>query len=85
MSVSILAVLALLTVVSVGAELYCKEPVAPNYGYIVSTGQKHNYNVGDIIIFKCNRGYEMVGSSNGHWSSQPPVCVDEHYYYDNED
>lgn len=81
MSVRILAVLALLAV-SVGAKLHCQKPRAPLYGYI-NGGQKHSYIVGNIIIIKCNRGYQLVGNSalkclsrgsRAYWNYRVPIC-----------
>ena len=39
-----------------------------------------SYDHGDVITFKCNYGYDLIGSkqrrctATGHWSGEQAVC-----------
>ncbi|XP_049884615.1 locomotion-related protein Hikaru genki isoform X2 [Pectinophora gossypiella] len=70
---------ALLT--CMGDAIYCPDPIVPEDGRLVSgMTTKDKHPVGDLIIYACDEGYEIVGESSivctetGFWSHPPPFC-----------
>lgn len=55
----------------------------PPYGVILTSpsSTEEKYPVGDLVIYACHKGYEMVGESSivctetGFWSHPPPFCM----------
>lgn len=58
------------------AENSCGNPGTPTDGQKI--GQ--NYQYGDVVTFKCNEGYNLVGSSSrtcktdNNWNGTQPTC-----------
>ena len=55
----------------------CPNLVDPMNGdFVTMTGK----SVGDIAVYTCNSGFELVGATNltcqidGYWSDPPPLC-----------
>ena len=50
---------------------------APENGAVMVNG----WSVGEMAVFTCNEGYELVGASkltcqeNGMWDNPPPMCI----------
>lgn len=62
--------------------IYCPDPLVPEKGRLLSSSSKESkYPVGDLIIYSCEEGYEILGESsivcteNGFWSHPPPFCL----------
>lgn len=62
--------------------IYCPDPLVPENGRLLSTMSKDGkYPVGDLIMYACEDGLEIVGESsivcteNGFWSHPPPFCL----------
>ncbi|XP_013189377.1 locomotion-related protein Hikaru genki [Amyelois transitella] len=63
--------------------IYCPDPIVPEKGILLTEpSTKHGkYVVGDLMIYSCEEGYEVVGESsivcteNGFWSHPPPFCL----------
>ncbi|KAM3968462.1 locomotion-related protein hikaru genki [Aphomia sociella] len=63
--------------------IYCPDPLVPENGKLLTEAKaKHGkYPVGDLMIYACEDGYEVVGESsivcteNGFWSHPPPFCL----------
>nr|XP_039250838.1 mannan-binding lectin serine protease 2-like [Styela clava] len=55
-------------------------PKAPENGKITSIKKKENYEFEDVVTFKCDIGYRLIGKkkieclSNGKWSDPEPKC-----------
>ncbi|XP_072930729.1 locomotion-related protein Hikaru genki isoform X2 [Epargyreus clarus] len=62
--------------------IYCPDPLIPENGRLLTSPSSKDgkYPVGDLMIYACNDGYEVVGESsivcteNGFWSHPPPFC-----------
>lgn len=75
------AIIYLTTLLSTA--IYCPDPIIPDNGRLLSESSiKHGkYPVGDLMIYTCKDGYEVVGESsivcteNGFWSHPPPFCL----------
>ncbi|XP_014678250.1 PREDICTED: complement receptor type 2-like [Priapulus caudatus] len=60
----------------------CDHPGNPVHGELVQKPgvDKYHYLVGDILEFRCNEGYRLIGKShikcknNGQWSREVPRC-----------
>ncbi|CAH0715962.1 unnamed protein product, partial [Brenthis ino] len=64
------------------APIYCPDPLVPEKGRLLTSSSKESkYPVGDLIIYSCEVGYEILGESsivcteNGFWSHPPPFCL----------
>ncbi|KAG6461638.1 hypothetical protein O3G_MSEX012764 [Manduca sexta] len=63
--------------------IYCPDPLVSEHGRLLTEpSSKHGkYTVGDLMIYACEEGYQMVGESsivcteNGFWSHPPPFCL----------
>lgn len=63
--------------------IYCPGPLVPTNGRLLTEPSINNgkYPVGDLMIYSCDDGYEIVGESsivcteNGFWSHPPPFCL----------
>ncbi|XP_026500502.1 locomotion-related protein Hikaru genki isoform X1 [Vanessa tameamea] len=63
--------------------IYCPDPLVPEKGRLLTTATSKDgkYPVGDLIIYSCEEGYEIVGEAsivcteNGFWSHPPPFCL----------
>lgn len=62
--------------------IYCPDPLVPENGRLLTTSSKESkYPVGDLIMYSCEEGYEILGESsivcteNGFWSHPPPFCL----------
>ncbi|XP_073955742.1 locomotion-related protein hikaru genki isoform X2 [Choristoneura fumiferana] len=63
--------------------IYCPDPIIPEHGRLLTEpSAKHGkYPVGDLVIYSCDEGNEIVGESsivcteNGFWSHPPPFCL----------
>ena len=57
--------------------LGCGDPGTPRNGIKIG----NSYNVGSVVSYECNSGYELVGSStiicsfDGFWTGSVPSCV----------
>lgn len=55
----------------------CKPPASIQHG----TAEGKDYRYGAMVTYKCDQGYEMLGSSfsacqaNKTWSVEPPKCI----------
>lgn len=69
--------------VPICSPIYCPDPLVPEKGrLLIEPSSKHGkYTVGDLMIYDCEDGYDIVGESsivcteNGYWSHPPPFCL----------
>lgn len=61
-------------------EVLCPDPVSPMDGMVTYATPLHMPHVGSIILYTCNDGFALIGSSmarcqlDGNWSSPIPKC-----------
>lgn len=77
----LLLYLAILQLSSATSLKTCEDPGIPSNGYRIGD----SFNVGDVIQFGCNEGYELIGEAYStcqieagkevDWSTDTPVCV----------
>lgn len=68
---------------TISTAIYCPDPLIPENGRLLTepSAKHEKYPVGDLMIYSCEDGYEMVGESsivcteNGFWSHPPPFCL----------
>ena len=63
----------------------CRALVAPENGFLfLDLVENDQYFAGDIVIFACANGFELVGSPNlvcqsdGEWTGEEPTCKREY-------
>ena len=60
--------------------LQCPAPVIPQNGELINMSQYNTFLFGEIIYFKCQAGYRLIGSNSlrciasGQWLGSQPEC-----------